>query len=58
MEASVALIKRGVLIQMPNKVAAQLDVNYIFLSALNAGGRISMDMKICPFLKNYSLRWR
>ena len=51
MEASVALIKRGVLIHMPNKVAAQLDVNYIFLSVLNAAGRISMDMKICPFLK-------
>ena len=51
MEASVALIKRGVLIHMPNKVAAPLDVNYIFLSVLNEAGRISMDMKICLFLK-------
>lgn len=50
METSVALIKRGVLIHMPNKVAAQLDVNDIFLSVLNAEGRISMDMKICLYL--------
>ena len=50
MEASVALIKRGVLIHMPNKVAAPLDVNYIFLSVLNAARRISVDMKICHYL--------
>ena len=50
METSVALIKRGVLIHMPNKVGVQLDVNDIFLSVLNADGRISMDMKICLYL--------
>ena len=51
MEASVALIKKGALIHMPNKVAAQLEVNYVFLSfALNADGRISMDMKILLLL--------
>ena len=51
MEASVALIKGGVLIHMPNKVAIQLDVNYAFLSfVLNADGRISTDMKILLLL--------